>query len=161
MVPLSMWGALAQLKFLGNVIVVLGDVDGQFLPIEDQDRHKLLKNLDRSAFMHDLVNGLHVTLRKYRRGADSAHYNFVGTLDPGLGVELPSALKKAKARYPASRGDFLGTTLCISNDTRVEVNKRVNDILSRSQAEVVFVPKPKAICHEANKPQNMYVWPRG
>ena len=69
-----MWGALAQLKFLGNVIVVLGDVDGQFLPIEDQDRHKLLKNLDRSPFMHDLVNGLHVTLRKYRQGTDSAHF---------------------------------------------------------------------------------------
>ena len=98
-------------------------------------------------------------MRKYRRGTDSAHYDFVGSLYPALGVSLPTAIGKAKARYPASRGDFLGTTLCISNDTRVKVNKRVNKILSMGQTEAVFVPAPKAVCHEANKPQDMYVWP--
>ena len=100
-----------------------------------------------------------MTLRKYRRGTDSAHYDFVGSLYPALGVSLPTAIGKARARYPASRGDFLGTTLCISNDTRVKVNKRVNRILSMGQAEAVFVPAPKTVCHEANKPQDMYVWP--
>ena len=109
--------------------------------------------------MHDLVNGLHVTLRKYRRGADSAHYDFVGSLYPALGVSLPAAIGMARVRYPTGRGDFLGTTLCISNDTRVKVNARVNGILSMGQAEAVFVPEPKAVCHEAKKPQDMYVWP--
>ena len=71
MVPLSQWAALANLKFVGNIVVVLGDMAGQFQPIEDQGRQERLVEMDRSKFMHDLVNGLHVTLRKYRRGEDA------------------------------------------------------------------------------------------
>ena len=121
MMPLSMWAALANLKFAGNVLVVLGDVDGQFLPIEDQTREWMLKGLDQTPFMHDLVNGLHVTLRKYRRGTDVGHYQFVGSLYPSLGLSLPAALEKARAEYPAHRGDFLGTTLCISHFKRMDL----------------------------------------
>ena len=62
MVPLSMWAALANLKFTGNHIVVLGDMDGQFLPIGDQDQEYKLEGLDESRFMYDLCNGLHLSL---------------------------------------------------------------------------------------------------
>ena len=72
MVPLSQWAALANLKFVGNIVVVLGDMAGQFQPIEDQGREERLVNMDSSKFMHDLVNGLHVTLSKYRRGRTPA-----------------------------------------------------------------------------------------
>ena len=49
MVPLSQWAALANLKFAGNFVVVLGDMDGQFLPIEDQGQEHLLKDFDVGA----------------------------------------------------------------------------------------------------------------
>ena len=80
MVPLSHWAALANLKFVGNIVIALGDMDGQFLPIEDQGREQMLKGLDTGKFMKDLTNGLHVTLSKYRRGDDSVHYKLDGAL---------------------------------------------------------------------------------
>ena len=103
MVPLSMWAALANLKFTGNHIVVLGDMDGQFMPIEDQGHEHLLQGLESSSFMYDLCNGLHCTLERYRRGEDRAHFNFVGSIYPKLGMSLEQALAAARERYPSRR----------------------------------------------------------
>ena len=69
MVPLSMWSALLNVTFTGHSVVVLGDPDGQFAPIEDQHRMEQWEGLWDSRFMRDLCGCLRITLSKFRRQA--------------------------------------------------------------------------------------------
>jgi len=153
MIPLSMWSALLNLKLTGNIIVALGDMDGQFTAIADQ--HLDLEGLDRSDFMHDLCNGLRVTMSKYRRGDDEGHFRFVGSIYPALGIDLHAAIDLARDRYPAAGALFFGTTLVISHRYRVRVNARVNVALAREGSVLVVAGKSE---HGANLPQDMWVW---
>ena len=161
MVPLSMWAALANLAFTGNIIIPAGDIDGQFLPIQDQHRTHLLENFDKSDFMHDLCNGLHITLNKFRRRengkpADHAHFQFVTDIYPKHNVPLATALTLARIQYEAKGSVFLGTTLCITHRCRIMVNAKVNNALARSGAR--FVPAEACSVSDANQPQDMKVW---
>jgi len=110
MVPLSMWSALLNLKFTGNIVICAGDMDGQFQPIADQHQLEKLEGFDRSDFMHDLCNGLRVEMVKYRRGDDFDHFQFTGSLYPSTGITLEDALQLARERYPATGRLFFGTT---------------------------------------------------
>ena len=161
MVPLSRWAALANLKFAGNFVVVLGDMDGQFLPIEDQGQEDLLEELDWSAFMHDLTNGLRVELQKFRRGkgkGDFGHFQFVGSIYPKNNVSIESALAMARERYPVRSG-HVETTLCLSHFKRKKVNEEANLALKESQVGALFVPVAQNKSKDANEPQEMHVWP--
>jgi len=161
MVPLCMWAALANLAFTGNIIIPAGDMDGQFLPIQDQHRMHLLTNFDKSDFMHDICNGLHITLNKFRRRdgdkpSDYAHFQFVSQLYPKHNVPLETARTWARIQYEAKGSIFMGTTLCITHRCRIQVNAEVNNALARTDS--VFVP---AVCRDkgdANQPQDMKVW---
>jgi len=155
MVPLSMWSALLNLKFTGNIIIVAGDMDGQFQPIADQHQLDKLEGFDRSDFMHDLCNGLRVEMHKYRRGDDYAHYQFTGSLYPSTGITLEDALQLARQRYPARGMIFDGTTLCVSHRCRVSINRDTNVAKSRSNA--TLVPAGKVPASLANQPQWMSV----
>ena len=157
MVPLSMWSALLNLKFTGNMIIVAGDMDGQFQPIADQHQLEKLEGFDRSDFMHDLCNGLRVEMVKYRRGKGlgSDHFSFTGRLYPQTGISLAGALQAARHKYPASGHIFNGTTLCISHRCRMLVNREANIAAARSDAVIVEAGKvPQSL---ANQPQNMMV----
>ena len=142
MVPLCMWATLANLAFVGNIIIPAGDMDGQFLPIQDQHRMHLLKDLDKSDFMHDLCNGLHITLNKFRRRerdpetqtykpGDYGHFQFVSQLYPKHNVPLETARTWARIQYEAKGSIFMGTTLCITHRCRIQVNAEVNNALAR------------------------------
>jgi len=157
MVPLSMWSALLNLKFTGNMIIVAGDMDGQFQPIADQHQLEKLEGFDRSDFMHDLCNGLRVEMVKYRRGKGLGfdHFTFTGRLYPQTGISLAGALQAARHKYPASGHVFNGTTLCISHRCRMLVNREANIAAARSDA--VFVEAGKVSQSLANQPQNMMV----
>jgi len=155
MVPLSMWSALLNLKFTGNIIIAAGDMDGQFQPIADQHQLDKLEGFDRSDFMHDLCNGLRVEMHKYRRGDDYAHYQFTGSLYPSTGITLEDALQLARQRYPARGMIFDGTTLCVSHRCRVSINRDTNVAKSRSNA--TLVPAGKVPASLANQPQWMSV----
>ena len=162
MVPLSMWAALANLTFTGNIIIPAGDMDGQFLPIQDQHRMHLLTNFDKNDFMHDVCNGLHITLNKFRRRdgdkpSDYNHFQFVSQLYPKHNVPLETARTWARIQYEAKGSIFLGTTLCITHRARISINAEVNVALAPTNA--VFVPaffgeNPQ----DANQPQDMKVW---
>ncbi len=152
MVPLKLWAALAQMQMTGNLFYIFGDCAGQFLPIQDQHRISQLEGLDRSDFIHSLTNGLRVEVKKYRRGGDMAHYNFVGGI---YDKDLGTALQEARERYPI-RNPFNGTTLCISHSSRVRYNAEVN----------ARIAPPEHLCIEAstkpsggaNQSQDMRVW---
>ena len=154
-VPLSMQSTLLSLKWMGHVIVQMGDFAGQFMPIPDRAREHMLENLDTSTMMHDMVNGLHVKLRKFRRGTDQAHFDFVGSLYPHTGIELEDALMVARERYPARGLYFDGTWLCISHRSRIGINKIHNQQWDKPTG--VFIKSPGTLTHTDNQPQDMWL----
>ncbi len=161
MVPLCMWAALANLAFAGNIVIPAGDMDGQFLPIQDQNRMHLLRDFDKSDFMHDLCNGLHITFNKFRRmdgdrPPDYGHFQFVSSIYPKSNVSLETALICARGTYEARGSTFLGTTLCITHRCRLRVNANVNNTLARTDS--VLVPAVYGDKENANQPQDMKVW---
>jgi hypothetical protein len=152
MIPLKMWTAIAQMQMTGNTFYIFGDCAGQFLPIQDQHRHALLTDLDRSYFIHSLTNGLRVEVNKYRRGGDMGHYNFVGSI---YGKSLAGAIQEARARY-LKRGPFNGTTICISHISRERINEEVNSRIAPMDHLVIKAEEKP--CAEANRPQDMRAW---
>ena len=167
-VPLSMQSALLQLKFMGHAIVQMGDPHGQFLPIPDQRHERALVRLDRSDLMHDMCNGLHITLRKFRRGTDMDHFNRVGSLYPDRrapNFDLEDELHRLRGLYPKRGGKFhtSGPTLVLSHRKRVRVNKLNNERL-RPQAEdgdtrFVRVTQDhlEVVRRTPNKPQDVWL----
>ena len=160
MVPVWMWGLLEALTFTGNVVVALGDFQGQYLPIPDRDKD--LTDFDKSPFMCNLVRGLHITMQKYRRGTDHAHFELVRSIYPSNDVSLEDALAQARDKYPA-RGQYLvhehGTTICKTHRCRLRVNTYVNERLAATHTDAVkieAVPLDKSI---ANQNQAMQIWP--
>ena len=156
LVPLNMWSLILNLRFTGNIVVALGDYQGQLLSIADQHLGEKMRDFPMSNFMYDLCNGLYVELRRYRRGDDFDHFQFVGSIYPKHNIELSVALEMAQERYPARGALFFGTTLCLSHRCRVSVNAAVNKALTRSNA--VLVPAMSAN-NLPNQPQDMFVWP--
>ena len=161
MVPLCMWAALANLAFTGNVVIPAGDVDGQFLPIQDQHRMHLRKDLDKSHFMHDLCNGFHIALSKFRRRdgdkpGDHGHLQFVSQIHPEHNVSFETARNWARIQYEARGSTFMGTTLCITHRCRLRVNGEINTALARSDS--VLVPAVYGDKNDANQTQDMKVW---
>ena len=154
-IPLAMQSTLLSLKWMGHIIVQMGDFAGQFMPIPDQARQHLLENLDTSPMMHDMCNGLHITMNKYRRGTDKAHYDYVGSLYPHTGITLEDAIEGARERYPARGHFFEGVQLCISHRSRTHINKMHNEHLDKYQGTLVKCPGK--LNHTDNQPQDMWL----
>ena len=157
MISLSMWGLIAQLKFTGNIIAVLGDFDRQFGPIIEESPD----GLPFSRFMLDLVNNLVVYMRMYRRGDDYEHFKFTTSIYPEKLAErnesLHNALLAARRRYPTLGVLCLGTNLVITNRTRVQVNEEVNCWLAPTNSVLVKASE-YANLRDAHKPQDMRIW---
>jgi hypothetical protein len=152
-VSIKLWSALANMQMTGNHFWLFGDCEGQFLPIQDQHRTKLLEGLDRCDFIHDLTNGLRVEVKKYRRGTDQAHFNFVGSV---YGTPLELALARAKEAYPARGEGFEGVTLVVDHRCRMLVNEQANRRMAPAGHVMLKAGAPIRDC--ANHPQNMRVW---
>ena len=121
----------------------------------------LLTNFDKSDFMHDICNGLHITLNKFRRRdggkpSDYAPFQFVSQLYPKHNVPLETARTWARIQYEAKGSIFMGTTLCITHRCRIQVNAEVNNALARTDS--VFAPAACRDKGDANQPQDMNFW---
>jgi hypothetical protein len=159
MIPLSMWAAFAMLRAMGHIFIIMGDFDGQYLPIQDRHRQDMLHEFDWSDFMHWMVNGLHIELRKYRRGADYDHFKLVASIYPRHKIPLEDALKLVHQKHPAI-GDCDGVHLCLSHWVRVKVNRVTNLRLKPEDAIHIKVSEEvrKKTSFLDNKPQDMWVW---
>ena len=69
---------------------------------------------------------------------------------------LLHALMQARANYPAEGLWCRGTTLCISHQCRIIINRAVNKNEARSDA--IFVPAIYVNQSEANQPQDMWIY---
>ena len=159
MIPLSMWGAFAMLRSMGHIFFIMGDFEGQYLPIQDRHRTELLHEFDWSDFMHWMVNGLHIELRKYRRGADYEHFKLVASIYPRNNVSLEDALKLVHQKYPVV-GECGGVHLCKSHWARRQINERTN--LRLKPDDAIHVKISEEVLEKTNfldnKPQDMFVW---
>ena len=115
-----------------------------------------MRDFPKSAFMHDLCEGLFVQMQRYRRGDDFDHFKFVGAIYPRHNIEFGVALDLARERYPARGSLFFGTTLCITHRCRIAVNSAVNKALARSNAVLVQAVMTNSL---PNQPQDMHIWP--
>ena len=125
------------------------------------------KKLIRSDFLHDMCNGLVVTLRKFRRRQKTAdplvflpgdflHFTQVGSLYPHDGqcenAMLTNMVQTVRPLYPYT-GQEVDTNLCVTNKRRVLVNKKENHRLAPIGAitSVYEDTDPRA--------QTMRLWP--
>ena len=97
-----------------------------------------------------------MNFRKYRRGDDYDHFQFVGSIYPKHDVQLGIALEMCRDRYRAQGALFFGTTLCITHRCRVAINGATNKALARSTAVLVPAVDTNGL---PNRPQDMNVWP--
>ena len=130
-IPLSMQSILMELKFMGHIIVQMGDPQGQFLPIPDSNRHHMVQKIDTSDFMHDMCNGLHITMQKFRRGDDMEHFDFVGSL---YNMKVNDALIYSLFQYDLvpsgdARPKLDSVTLTVSHRKRIQVNDLCNRLV--------------------------------
>jgi len=162
MINTTIFAQLAEAAFVGAIFVILGD-EFQIAPIgADVQRWKMLPE---SEFMHDLTNGLHVTLRKFRRKektddghalGDLQHFRNVGALYPQPDecedTLLLTAIQKVRRLYPYD-GRPVETTLCVTNRRRVSVNAIQN---TRDKPAHAIHCKYEG---EDPKQQEMWIWP--
>ena len=164
MISMSLWGLIAQLKFTGNIVVVLGDFAKQFGPIGEDtinDNDNDNDTLQFSNFMRDLVNNFIVKMSKYRRGDDYEHFKFTTSIYPDKLIQrnetCQNALMAARIKYPTKGELCLGANLVITNRARIRINKEVNDWLAPSNN--VFVKASQyANQRDANQPQDLKIW---
>ena len=162
MISLATFAHLAEGLFIGRVFVVVGD-PYQISPIGSNTVR--WQKLVRSDFLHDMCNGLCVTLRKFRRRqttadplvflpGDFVHFTQVGSLYPEVGgCEDPtSAIQQARLWYPYAN-QSVDTTLCVTNKQRLLVNERENRRLAPvgSITSIYEGADPRA--------QTMRIWP--
>ena len=107
----QMWGWLSRFKMVGCKFLILGDVDGQLLPItagtDDFDYDKLAD----SDFMHDLCNGLRIDLTEYRRGKDQEHFKFMHSSTIGSGPSN-NALRRQRGSTSDPRESLITSWFC-------------------------------------------------
>jgi len=167
MISVSLWGLIAQLKFTGNIICILGDFAGQFGPVCEDDLdeggialHKILGGLPFTPFMKDLANNFIVKMAKYRRGDDYEHFKFTTSIYPDKLADrnetVQNALRDARMKYPLRGMLCLGTNLVITNRARIRINEEVNNWLAPSSRVVVKAPDGNQ--RDANQPQDMKIW---
>ncbi len=153
LIPISTLGDMSRWMAVGAKFVTFGDYQGQFKPFVD--RWKLDVSPEWSPLMHQMCNGLHIQVTKYRRGTDMDLFQWYCSL---YGEECP-LVEESRRRYPAAcepRDDPL--VLCISHNRRMLINARQNALVK--PADAVFLE-----CSEGEttgctmKPQDMWIWP--
>ena len=136
MVPLRLWGVISNLKCVGCRIIGLGDFVGQLCPIPDQRRMGLWKKLPSSDAMHDICNGLHIKVQKFRGGDDDAHFKFVGSIYTGIDSDEDAlrdqAVKAARERYPNHKARASGHHVFDNHEPTQNCNECSTKCISRT-----------------------------
>ncbi len=169
-IPLCMWTELAQWYLLGVRFVIIGDFDGQFLPMFDRWGPALRqKDIQTSLFFHSLCEGTRVNFTQYRRGDASAKplFDFYTGLYPRLKFEDQDAVVKVsleEAQQFFGRCETMpDTMLCLSHKKRMLLNHAANLQISRQLemegVETRLVPKTSSRMEGVTMaPQDFKIW---
>jgi len=169
-IPLSMWTELAQWYLLGVRFVIIGDFDGQFLPMFDRWAKALqMTDIQTSLFFHSLCEGTRIHFTQYRRGDAAAKplFDYYCGLYPLLKNEnqdaaLAVALEAAQKIFKTCEG-MPGTMLCLSHKKRELLNHAVNVSLAtdleRSGTATQLIPKTTSKSLGVTMaPQDFKIW---
>ena len=169
-IPLCMWTELAQWYLLGVRFIIIGDFDGQFLPMFDRWGAALKeKDIQTSLFFHSLCEGTRVLFTQYRRGDASAKplFDFYCGLYPRLKFEnqqsaVNVSLEEAQLVFKKCEAtpDIM---LCLSHKKRMLLNHAVNMQISRQLelegVETKLVPKTSSRTEGVTMaPQDFRIW---
>ena len=150
MVGLGAWSVLAEWKLLGAAFVVLGDFEGQFLPIADSYDANI--RVDRLDIMRQIANSLHVRLTVPKR-FEQAHFDWVMSKYPLVERPFTDAhAAEVRGRFPW-RGEQIDLYIAICHRHRRMFNALANQ---RDRAGVLVACVP---AKGANLPQEMFVRP--
>ena len=156
LLPVSTLGAMSQWIALGARFVYFGDFEGQFEPFRDR------WNADcayANPLLHNLCNGLCVTLQTYRRGVDQALFDWYFGLYGQTDVR--SWVHESRLRYAAACDPMCNPlVLVISHNRRLRVNEIQNKRLAPENAlECVWdLEEDEEHPGTTMRPQTMRIW---
>ena len=167
-ISVSMWTQLAEWYLLGVRFVIIGDFDGQFLPMFDR-WGKILeeKDIQTSLLFHSLCEGTRVHFTEYRRGDASAKplFDFYCGLYPRLKLSnqtgaIDTSLEEARAFFKPC-DDMPDVILCNSHYKRRLLNHAMNLFFGgrKMDNEKLYIPcvKDKTL-GVTMLPQDMTIW---
>jgi hypothetical protein len=150
-VPLSTLAIVGRWKHLGAHFVIIGDMEGQFLPIMDGWSGKGSTVADADILLQ-LAKRLHIRLEVNRRcSSDQSLYYSVD-----LPEALPAALAQAGRRYPWNGQWSDGIVLVLSHEKRRRINAFLN---LPGRAGGVLVKSVGAVKWATSHPQDMWLRP--
>ena len=156
MVPLSLGTELSRLTRLGTRFYLIGDFDGQELPIFDDGWG--MKGMGGTQMAKYLAGNLHIVLSVNRRCSDDPeHFRFYTALYPYADDDPLASVERARERYPYDGVTRPGITVCKSHRKRRQVNAWLN--LDDNVNDAVFVKSVGRISGSSSQPQDMHVRP--
>jgi hypothetical protein len=153
-VGLSLWADLACWKFTGWKFIIMGDADGQLLPIFDRWSDSMrARDFYTSRFLYDLVNGLQCELKICRRlePGQEEHFELIQSLydkpyfkpghpdDPKLFKQvLHDTVAELLLKFPPFEG-IPDCAAVMSHQQRIAVNCLMNRVMKDAAGKKTFV----------------------
>ena len=149
MVGISFLAVLGRFQRLGASFVLMGDFEGQQLPIFDGWDCPRIGDTD---LIRQLARGFEITLSRNRRYNDDQLWNRICRLYDH--IDNPKCVKSLQRLYP-----WQGATpdLCLVKSHKKR--RLVNAFLNQRDRDGVFIASPGKIKGSATQPQDMWVKP--
>jgi hypothetical protein len=153
LIPISTLGDMSRWMAVGARFITFGDYQGQFKPFMDRWRMDVCP--EYSPLMHEMCNGLHIKVTKYRRGTDLGLFRWYCSL---YDEERP-LVEESRRRYPAACDpDDDPLVMCVSHNRRMLIDSNQNDRVKHTNAVFLECSENEMIgC--TMKPQDMWIWP--
>ena len=133
------------------------------MPVSHRKDAFAYENLERSDFIHGLVNGLRIQLTECRRVGvgglppDRFHFDFVMSL---YSCEtLRECIAAARAHYPVYPCSYPHYTLTMAHGRRRLINAQENKRIAWRHGITVEIEPPMIKQSMTNLPQTMIMWP--
>ena len=158
-VPMSMLSVIARGVHLGARFVMLGDFEGQFLPIADGWSSS--RPVRDTELVKDLAGCLHVRLTtNWRCRDDPAHFERYVGLYPYADASpdvVRAKVREVQRHYRWNKQRQVDIYLVISHRKRRAVNRKLN--LERDAMDGVYIPSVGGVNGLSSQPQAMWLRP--
>ena len=158
-VPMAMLAVIARGVHLGARYAMLGDFEGQFLPIADGWSSS--RPVRDTELVKDLAGCLHVRLTtNWRCRDDPAHFEHYVGLYPYADASpdvVRAKVREVQRHYRWNKQRQVDIYLVISHRKRRAVNRKLN--LERDAMDGVYIPSVGGVKGLSSQPQAMWLRP--
>ena len=153
MVGIGQLSLLAEKKLVGGQMILMGDWEGQFLPIADNygDYTGRLQNVD---LLRQMANALHIRMTEPKR-FNREHFAWIMDLYPSADVGNPPSTLREQTRAQFPLGDQTDLYIVVSHNHR----RRLNAFANLRDRDGVLVKCAGKLPNRLNQPQDMYLRP--